>query len=472
MLKRATIPVLRAAPAGQQFVIYGDSCSGLPGVLHEGTFRQVNAVIRALAQAPQFICFPGDEIMGLTSDAAALRRQWDHFFQQEMAWLERDTVPLYHTTGNHTVYDSASESVFREVMAHLPQNGPADQRGLSYFVRRGDLLLIFVNTLWSGTGGEGTVETEWLERILTRHSDARDKLVFGHHPVWTVNGFAGEYQRNIEFHNGRRFWDLLVRHGVLAYVCSHILAFDVQVHAGVLQICSAGAGTAHRMPEDFEYLHVVQAALDDRGLRYQVLDRAGAVREWLSWAVPLPPATRWANFDPQRARSLPADCLQNVDRATQVVWEIVGQLPPVEDRQPHQPYTLLCAHAAGGALPTLWLGVSGARQELTLLLSPQANRSPHRWRGPRLPTQQPFRIQFGIHSGMGPGGLLWRWQDGDPWSSMIGASPWGAERLPWSHQWTSGVVEAAEGAPATPATAAPLNLRWHHQSQRLSDLLS
>ena len=52
MLKRSPIPVLPAAPDGQQFVIYGDSCSGLPGALHEGTFRQVNTVIRALARAP------------------------------------------------------------------------------------------------------------------------------------------------------------------------------------------------------------------------------------------------------------------------------------------------------------------------------------------------------------------------------------------------------------------------------------
>ena len=427
MLQRSSIPALPAAPGGQQFVIYGDSCSGLPGALHEGTFRQVNAVIRALARPPQFICFPGDEIMGLTSDAAALRRQWEHFFQREMAWLDRDAIPLYHTTGNHTTYDAMSEGVFREVMAHLPQNGPADQGHLSYFVRRGDLLLIFVNTLWSGTGGEGTVETEWLERILTRHSDARDKLVFGHHPVWTVNGFAGEYQRNIESQNGRRFWEVLVRHGVLAYVCSHILAFDVQVHAGVLQICSAGAGTAHRMPEEVEYLHIIQAALDERGLRYQVLDRAGAVREWLSWPAPLPPSARWAHFDPQSARALPPDCLQNVARATLIVWEIAAQLPAVADRRPH---TLLCAPAEDGALPPLWLGVSGVRPQLTLLLSPGANRSPHRWQGPILPIQQPFRIQFGIHSGMGPGGLWWRWQDGDPWSSMIGASPWAPSACP------------------------------------------
>ena len=47
-------------------------------------------------------------------------------------------------------------------------------------------------------------------------------------------------------------------------------------------IASAGAGTAHRMPERIEYLHAAQAALDDKGFQYQVLDIDGKVRERLS----------------------------------------------------------------------------------------------------------------------------------------------------------------------------------------------
>ena len=92
--------------------------------------------------------------MGLTTDAEQLRRQWRHFFDARNGLAgSRRLPPLYHSTGNHTVYDSASEKVFREVMPHLPGNGPG---GLSYFVRRGDLLLVFVNTLDAGAGGEGT----------------------------------------------------------------------------------------------------------------------------------------------------------------------------------------------------------------------------------------------------------------------------------------------------------------------------
>ncbi len=459
----ARIPILKPKHKKHQFVMYGDSCSGVPGALHETTFQQVNAVIQRLNEPPQFICFPGDEIMGLTTDPDVLRRQWAHFFEHEMAWLDRRAIPLYHTTGNHTAYSPMSEGIFREVMAHLPPNGPPEQRGLSYFVRRDDLLMIFVHTLWSGLGGEGQVETEWLEETLGRHADAKRKLVFGHHPVWAVNGYYGDYQRHIERQNGRRFWEILARHEALAYVCSHILAFDVQLRQGVLQICTAGAGTAHRMPAETEYPHVMQAALDDDGLRYQVLDGEGKVREWLCWDWRLPSSDTWAAFEPQSAQGLPMDCLQNVREARLVVWDIAGQLASAHDRRPQ---TFLCANSEDGALPRLWLGVAGHDRRLVALLSPRPNRSPHSWHGPALPATGHFHIQFAMHSGMGPGGLLWRWDDDCPWSSLTGASPWGVERLKWSSDWTIGMNQGRQVF-----RGRDLRVNWHWGSYALDDYL-
>jgi hypothetical protein len=287
------IPALLPRGPGHQFVLYADSCSGLAGGRHEETFARVNAVVASLEPAPEFILFPGDEIVGLTGDAEALKAQWRYWLDVEMAWLDRAAIPLYHTTANHTTYDAMSERVFAAMLPDLPRNGPPGQAGLSYFVRRGDLLMAFVHTGWSGLGGEGHVETDWLAATLAAHRDARHKLVVGHHPVFPVNGFAGDSQREIAAEHGPEFWRILVENEVFAYLCSHILAFDVQVHDGVLQVLSAGAGTAHRMPEDVEYLHCVQAALDGQGLRFQVLDTEGLPRERLSWPPRLAPCREW-----------------------------------------------------------------------------------------------------------------------------------------------------------------------------------
>lgn len=153
-----TILSLLPRGAGHQFLLYGDSCSGVPNALHERTFASVNAVVRRFRPQPEFILFPGDEVIGLVPDAEALRAQWRYWLDTEMAWLDRKKTPMWHTTGNHTAYDEMSEGVFREVL-RLPENGPRGQEGLSYWVRRGDLLMVFVHTLWTGMGGEGHVET-------------------------------------------------------------------------------------------------------------------------------------------------------------------------------------------------------------------------------------------------------------------------------------------------------------------------
>src|SRR5260370_21640393 len=59
-----------------------------------------------------------------------------------MAWLDRQAIPVWNATSNHTTYDEMSEAVFREVLGH-PRNGPRGQEGLSYWVRRGELLFFF-----------------------------------------------------------------------------------------------------------------------------------------------------------------------------------------------------------------------------------------------------------------------------------------------------------------------------------------
>ena len=428
------IPALLPRGEGHQFLLYGDSCSGVPGALHEKTFASVNAVVQRLRPQPDFILFPGDEIIGLTPDPDALRAQWRYWWETEMAWLDRAAIPIWHTTGNHTTYDVMSEAVFREVL-DLPDNGPPGQTGLSYFVRRGDLLMVFVNTLWSGLGGEGHLELAWLDATLRAHSDARQKLVLGHHPVFPINGFTGTYQREIGHEYARPFWDILVNANVLAYLCSHILAFDVQAHRGVLQICTAGAGTAHRMPEGVEYLHCIQAALDDEGLRYQVLDTDGVVRERLQWPLPDTDPGGWRELQPGY---IEAPFSGPVESGRRIALRLVGQSAAADVATAQ---TIFTAFEPGSIAP-FWLGMRGPRQTLTAIVGRQPGRSPTYWFGPDLPPGESFDIDVTIYPDMGPGGLLYRRHDSARWSSFSAAAAQGLEQLSWPGHWAIGHGQA------------------------------
>jgi hypothetical protein len=443
-----SIPALLPRGKGHQFLIYADACSGVPGALHENTFASVNAVVRRLRPRPEFILFPGDEIIGLAADAPTLRAQWRYWLETEMAWLDRTTTPIWHTTGNHTTYDAMSEEVFREVLK-LPDNGPPGQAGLSYFVRRNDLLMVFAHTSWSGMGGEGHVETEWLETTLRQHKDARHKLVLGHHPVFPVNGFSGAYQREIGHEYAKPFWDILVDGGVLAYVCSHILAFDVQVHRGVLQICTAGAGTAHRMPEPVEYLHCVQAALDDQGLRYQVLDTDGVVRERLEWPLPFADSSQWQELPHGETDALFCGHLKG---GGVVELRLSGQMNPTEIA----PAQTMFSAFSPGSVAAMWLGLRGRKQTLTLIVGRDHGRSPFYWLGPDLPAAGNFDIHVAFCPGMGPGGVLYRHHDDPHWSSFTAATATGLEQMAWPSRWSVGHGQG--GAHDRPYRGSPLNV--------------
>jgi hypothetical protein len=437
---------------GHQFLCYGDSCSGVPDTLHAANLALVNAVASRLSPPPEFVAFLGDEIAGLTRDIASLRNQWHNWLNREMSWITKSTIPLYHVASNHTTYDEASEKVFREVLSHLPRNGPPGQEGLTYYVRRGNLLLVFINTSNASAGGDGWAESEWLERILSEHHDAPYKFVFGHQPAYPVNGCSGECMRELAPEAARLLWQCLVRHRVVAYICSHLLAFDVQVHQGVLQILSAGSGTAHLLPN--EYLHCVQMAIDAKALRYQVIDTTGTVREWLNWPPHLPPARTWS--EPRTESSLvPDGKLDTADVAHIFAFEISGRLSdePIASAQ-----TLLAICDDGPSLPRLWIGLRGPNQQLCVVLAPLVGRSPQIWRGPKMAVGERFSVQVALHTRMGPGGILFRFADGDAWSSFMSSAQWGAERVGSPTRWTVG-----RDLDGRPFQGTELSVRHHSQ---------
>jgi len=433
-----SIPSIPTGESGVSFVWYGDCCSGISGA-NEQNFAAVNTVFRRLDAYPDVVIFAGDNIVGYSDNAEDYRAQWRYWLDHEMAWFSKLGIPIFHITSNHNTTNEVAEAVFREIHTDIPQNGPDDQKGLSYWVRRGDVLYVFVNTNFSGLGGSGHVEHEWLDRVLTDQADVRFKLVIGHHPVFGINGHDLYPSWRITPEEGAAFWEVLVRHGVFAYVCSHILAFDVKVHQGVLQITTGGAGTYGMpvlglMPETTEYLHLVQAALDERGLRYQVLDTTGIAREWLRWPEPALEASDWEVFDPAQPPAGPASSSRHVSDGDAWVarFHVTGRTAPSSDAQ-----TMLCGWQSWEGPEAIWIGISEGDSRLIVQLVPRPGQGAQCWIGPQFPQDAPLDIEIAIHSGMGPGGVLWR-TPGGVWSSLRSNSARGADQLVWPENWNLG----------------------------------
>ena len=94
-------PIEALVPHGQghQFALYGDSCSGVPGHIHEANLAKVNDAVLRLTPEPEFIVYPGDEVIGLTGSEDELRAQWAHWWNNEMAALIERDVPIFKLHG-------------------------------------------------------------------------------------------------------------------------------------------------------------------------------------------------------------------------------------------------------------------------------------------------------------------------------------------------------------------------------------
>jgi hypothetical protein len=171
--------------------------------------------------------------------------------------------------------------------------------------------------------------------------------------------------------------------------------------------------------------------LDQAGLRYQVIDAEGTVREALTWPVPVPAVEQW-NVLPAGRSAAPISGGPFADRL--VGFRFRGRSAAAEDGSAQ---TLLCAGDAGHQ-PPLWIGLRGREQRLAAIIGPQPRRSPHYWHGPALRPLEEFDVTLLLHTGMGPGGILSRERDDQRWSSLAAASPWGAERMCWPRSWTVG----------------------------------
>jgi hypothetical protein len=112
----------------------------------------------------------------------------------------------------------------------------------------------------------------------------RLKFIFGHHPAHAVNGYDRWPLWRMPPHHAGEFWEILTRHRVQCYWCSHIIASDVQRHQGVLQITSGGAGTQYGpggFMGDGEYHHLVHATIENRKVTIRAVDADSRLREEL-----------------------------------------------------------------------------------------------------------------------------------------------------------------------------------------------
>jgi acid phosphatase len=228
-----TVPAVKPGVTYERFIVVGDTGTGGPGQ------REVAATMakRAQAERPDFILLTGDNIYDYGVKSAE-DRQWKTKFEDIYA-APALQVPFYASLGNHDHYGNEQAQV--DYARHNKLwNLPA-----FYYT--------FMRTLADGTKVQFfAIDTEpinkeqagaadqlaWLDKELGK-SDAKWKIVFGHHPLYGHNPARGHNRIMIE-----KIEPLLVKHKVDIYFAGHDHTLEMLKPVKGVHYVISGAGAA------------------------------------------------------------------------------------------------------------------------------------------------------------------------------------------------------------------------------------
>lgn len=202
-------------------------------------------------EAPDFVMIAGDLVNGHWWDSPQCVEQMGTLYYS--GWkrrMDKHQLKYYTAVGDHELGDDPWPAEKLELVPHLektyasllnmPQNGPDNKKGLAYFVREGDLLMITVetfevvgDTMVADVRGE---QLQWFKQVLKENSDARFIVVQGHVPIW--GEIRARSSSSIMLHDGKQneFYRLMKEFGVDLYLCGEFHDVTVLESDGIWQV--------------------------------------------------------------------------------------------------------------------------------------------------------------------------------------------------------------------------------------------
>lgn len=171
------------------FVVTGDSRGPDEGINGLIVPEIVNAITNEADV--ELVLFVGDEIQGYT-DYDETVYQLSNWKAQFMDPIESRGITVYPLRGNHECIDGYAGDYYEGVKAwnevigqYLPQNGPTEEKGVTYSVTTNDTLFLLLDTYKI----HHTPNQEWINAELS-NSTATHVFALAHEPIYAMGGFG------------------------------------------------------------------------------------------------------------------------------------------------------------------------------------------------------------------------------------------------------------------------------------------
>ncbi len=219
-------------------------------------------------EKPNFVMICGDLVDGRWWDSPqCVEHMGTVYFSGWVRRMEKYGLKYYTAVGDHELGDDPwpdwkvklvphAENIYRQYLK-MPQNGPENKKGLAYYVREGDLLMITVetfeivnDTLVVDVVGE---QLRWFDQVLTEHADAKFKIVQGHVGLWGELKIRSSSMLKIRNEKESDFYQTMKKHKVDAYLAGEFHDVTVLESDGIWQIVH-GSSWGRTMINTEDYL--------------------------------------------------------------------------------------------------------------------------------------------------------------------------------------------------------------------------
>jgi hypothetical protein len=206
---------------------------------------------RVSDEKPNFVMVDGDLVNGHWWDSPKCVEHMGAIYYP--AWVSRmreHGLKFYTAIGDHELGDDPWPEkkiklipYFEKVYAgnlKMPMNGPENKKGLAYYFREGNLLVITVETFEViGDSMHNTVsgqQLEWFKKVLYENRDAKFKIVQGHVGIW--GKIKSRSSSNLMLENGKdsEFYKVMKDNDVDAYFAGEFHDVTVLESDGIWEI--------------------------------------------------------------------------------------------------------------------------------------------------------------------------------------------------------------------------------------------
>lgn len=247
-----------------RFVVFGDTRDATQDTLL-GISPYLNELAKSIAaEKPKLVLHLGDLINGYYTHKSSpvhdnytkMFDNWKTAVQPIFDFNTKTGIPIYAVRGNHedgelVTNKALKDAYLQEIAPFMPQNGPEQEKGLTYSVTYRKATFIGLDEYSIKELGilRGLINQPWLDKELVRTRNPF-MFVFGHVPAYKVADEKNGPFPDLYFFPKSRdaFWDSLKKAGVSIYFCGHVHFYSRVTKDGIQQVL-VGDGGAN--PVDF-----------------------------------------------------------------------------------------------------------------------------------------------------------------------------------------------------------------------------